>query len=201
MLNAARLPPSKRLSGDRMIIRRLALFFAMLFGVAATQAPEFMQQYRQRLGGAVDELNTIVTRFNADSAGQGMSRDAGIARLRSNTDAFVAERGAQMEDIVARLQKLTRESEDFAKANGIGQLVRLTTDFDSRIAARAYESYRPAIPVTMEGFAIGLFGFFLGGALTHLLGWPFTRWARRRQLRKSQSAGDLRDHGLAGHPR
>ena len=34
-----------------MILRRFAFAIAVLMGFAATQLPEFIQQYRQRLGG------------------------------------------------------------------------------------------------------------------------------------------------------
>ena len=38
--------------------RRLALAIGLVFAIIAAQAPEFAQQYRQRLGGALDELPT-----------------------------------------------------------------------------------------------------------------------------------------------
>ena len=44
----------------------------MAFGLAGaltlSQAPEFAQQYRQRLGGALDELRRVVADFDADAA-------------------------------------------------------------------------------------------------------------------------------------
>ena len=89
-----------------MIIRRLALFFALLFGFAMTQLPEFVAQYEQRLGGAIDELAAIVTRFDSDSAQQSLTQSGGIDRLRANGDAFVRERGDQMQDDVVRLARL-----------------------------------------------------------------------------------------------
>jgi Protein of unknown function (DUF2937) len=41
----------------------IALLSALLF----SQAPEFTQQYFQRLGGVVDELDSIVRHFDEDS--------------------------------------------------------------------------------------------------------------------------------------
>ena len=43
-----------------MILRRLAFAVSLLLGALASQLPEFAQQYRQRLGGAIDELQRIV---------------------------------------------------------------------------------------------------------------------------------------------
>ena len=44
-----------------MFVHRLALAIALLAGLIGSQGPEFAPQYRQRLGGAVEELNRIVT--------------------------------------------------------------------------------------------------------------------------------------------
>ena len=49
-----------------MLARRLALAIAVLAGLIGSQAPEFAQQYRQRLGGALEELNRIVSEFDAE---------------------------------------------------------------------------------------------------------------------------------------
>ena len=38
-----------------MFVRKLALAISLLAGLIGSQGPEFAQQYRQRLGGAVEE--------------------------------------------------------------------------------------------------------------------------------------------------
>ena len=45
--------------------RIAAVGFGVLGGFLASQGPEFSQQYRQRLGGAIDELNRVVARFDS----------------------------------------------------------------------------------------------------------------------------------------
>ena len=54
-----------------MLARPIALAVALVLGFLLSQAPEFAQQYRQRLGGAVDELARIITQFDEDSARSG----------------------------------------------------------------------------------------------------------------------------------
>ena len=56
-----------------MVFRRIALSFALIVGMAMTQLPEYAEQYRQRLGGAIDELSAIVARFDSDSSQQGLT--------------------------------------------------------------------------------------------------------------------------------
>ena len=53
-----------------MFTRRLAAAIGLLFALLGMQGPEFTQQYRQRLGGALDELKRAVSVFDADAARQ-----------------------------------------------------------------------------------------------------------------------------------
>lgn len=134
-----------------MIIGRIALFFALLFGIATTQMPEFLQQYRQRLGGAIDELTMIVAQFDAQSAGQNLTEDAAIARLEANPDPLVQGRGDEMQRIVARLAKLRRAATAFNEPDIADKWGTIAATFDPHIAARAYETFQPAVPTTGEG--------------------------------------------------
>lgn len=166
-----------------MIYRRLVFFFALLAGIAASQLPEFAQQYRQRLGGALDELKTIVTQFDRDGASAGMDREGAIKRLTADTDAFVRQRGVQMNETVARMQRLTQQAESFAQAGPIARLPVMARDFDPGIARRAYESFEPAAPMTLEGLVAALGGFFAALFGLKLVGWPVRRAANLRRQR------------------
>jgi hypothetical protein len=64
-----------------MLARRLALAIAVLAGLIGSQAPEFAQQYRQRLVGALEEPNRIVSEFDAEVQRQNLSRAAALKRL------------------------------------------------------------------------------------------------------------------------
>ena len=68
------------------IVRIAAFALGLLGAVTASQGPEFAQQYRQRLGGSIDELHRIVARFDADAAANGETRERAIGRLRGNPD-------------------------------------------------------------------------------------------------------------------
>jgi hypothetical protein len=155
-----------------MIIRRIALFFAMVSGLLTTQMPEYWQQYRQRLEGAIDELSAIVAKFDSDSAAQGMSEAGGIAHLEESEDPLTRTRGEAMAHIVARLDRLKRADSAFNEKNIPEKWWTLATTFDPSIASRAYQTYQPAVPTNAEGFIAGVIGFFVGGGLVHLLGLP-----------------------------
>lgn len=155
-----------------MIIGRIALFFALLFGLASTQMPEFWQQYRQRLGGAIDELTAIVTQFDMQAASQNLTPDAAIARLEASSDPIAQGRGDAMHRTIARLAKLRDAAAAFNDPNIAGKWMTLIKTFDPYIAERAYETFQPAIPTSADGFIAGVIGFIVGGGIVHLIGLP-----------------------------
>ena len=77
-----------------MIGRRFALALGLLLAVVTSQLPEFVQQYRQRLGGALDEVRQVIAAFDSEAQAQALSREAGIARLETNPDPLAQARGA-----------------------------------------------------------------------------------------------------------
>ena len=167
-----------------MILRRFATVVAVLMGFAATQLPEFVQQYRQRLGGAIDELSAIIARFDADSAQQGLTETSGIDRLHANPDPFVKQRGTQMQDNVVRLQNLRQTQTDFKSEGAFAQLGTFATRYDNTIAKGAFSTFQPAVPTTPEALGLGLFGFVFGGGVVHMTGRPLRRrlGARRGEM-------------------
>ncbi len=164
-----------------MILRRLALFVALLLGILATQVPEFVQQYRQRLGGAIEELAAVVARFDSDSQQQGLTQSGGIDRLKSNGDRFVRQRGEQEQDNVARLQTLREAQAQFHTDGLVMQYATLVTHFDGRIAQGAIGDFSPAVPTTPQGFVFGMLGFVFGGGVVHLAGRPLRRRVRHER--------------------
>lgn len=167
-----------------MIFNRFAVLMALLIGVLASQLPEFAQQYRQRLGGAIDELQHILQRFDEDAAQLGMNRAQGIARLEAHPDSFVRGRGVQMSEIEARLGRLERQMQEFDTSNPLGELTALVENFDTGVVRAAYTDFTPALPLTEGGIVSGLLGFAGGLSLLHLCAWPVRH--RRRMSAKAR---------------
>ncbi|MBV8851449.1 MAG: DUF2937 family protein [Methylobacteriaceae bacterium] len=162
-----------------MFFRRIAALIGLFFAIVASQVPEYAQQYRQRLGGAIDELNAIIAGYDANAAQSGRTREDAISGMQKSEDRFAQLSGDQMRDTIVRRDRLQNQAENFAKAGPVGRMFVLAKDFDPGIAQRAYQAYEPAVPTTAEGFVTAVVGFFIGGGLLHLIAWPF----RRRRLR------------------
>jgi hypothetical protein len=147
-----------------MIRRVVAMFFGGLTAVGASQAPEFAQQYAQRLGGAVDELRIIVQNFDQDAARTGLTREAGIERLERSGDTFVVRRGQSMRDTLRRFDTLQAQQKAMQAPDVVTRVGAMVKDYDNMIAKQAMASFKPAIPLSLEGLFFGLIGF-LGGAI------------------------------------
>lgn len=157
------------------LVRRFALVFGLFLGTLASQLPEYAQQYRQRLGGALDELTRLVVNFDAQAAGEGLPRDKALDRLKRNPDGLVQRQGEAMQDTVIRRDRLAEQDAAFQRAGSFGRLAVLARDFDPGIARGAWSRFEPAVPVTSEGFACAGGGLVAGYALWHLLARPFGR--------------------------
>ena len=169
------------------MLRWLSLAFALTSAALTSQLPEFAQQYRQRLGGALDELNRVLAEFDLDAKTSNMTRAQAIARLRGDADAFIKQRGNRIADTDLRAARLAFQQKNFETAGAFSRALVMARDYDAGLAARAWQDFRPAAPLTIEGFVYGAIGFFCGLGLWNLAGWPIGR--RRRRLAALKNGG------------
>ena len=172
-----------------MLARRLALAIAVLAGLIGSQAPEFAQQYRQRLGGALEELNRIVSEFDAEVQRQNLSRAEALKRLEDNSDPLARERGEDMDRAIERAKHLNQQIEAMNSAGPLMRLYVVATNFDPKIARSTLDNYEPAEPLSLGALTAGGLAALWGWAATRLIAWPFSRRSRLRAARlKSQAA-------------
>ncbi|MFV0280599.1 MAG: DUF2937 family protein [Rhodoblastus sp.] len=169
-----------------MILRRLALLFGLFCGVVASQLPEFAQQYRQRLGGAVDELTAQIQQFASEAQAAGLDKRSAIAQLEASSDQLVRDRGKSMAKMDVRRDYLAEQLADMKKAAPVSRLIVFAQGYDVGVARRAWGDFEPAVPTTAEGFTIAGVGGVLGYSLLRLIGAPFRR--RRKPVTKARQA-------------
>jgi hypothetical protein len=131
--------------------------------IAASQFPEFSQQYVQRLGGAVDELRTVAADFDKSATGVDMTRDQALASMTGN--AFQEARRADMTRSFTRLARLEGDLVALQGADAFTRVRHAARFSDKSIAARSWEAYRPAVPVTFDGLVFAVIGFLTGFGL------------------------------------
>ncbi len=171
-----------------MFVQRLALIIGLLFGLVGAQLPELAQQYRQRIGGALDELHRVIAQFDAEAAAESLTRAQAIERLKANPDNLARERGEDMENDIARADRLERQLDLLKSGAPLARLVVFVEDFDAPTVARALHDFEPAMPVTAEAFVVGAVAVILGWGATHLTAWPIRRGLRARARRREARA-------------
>jgi hypothetical protein len=169
-------------TGRSMLARRLALAIALLAGLMGSQGPEFAQQYRQRLGGAIDELNRIVAEFDSEVQRESLSRAEALKRLKDNSDPLARERGEDMSAAFDRSQRLNRQMEALNSAGPLTRLYIVATDLDPKIARGTLDNYEPAEPLSLGALTAGGLAALLGWAATRLVAWFMGRRPRLRAV-------------------
>jgi hypothetical protein len=167
-------------------VRIIRLASAVVLALALSQFPEFVQQYVQRTGGAVDALQPIVERFEASAAEAGLSRQAALERLERNPDDLVVGQTAATAEAIARYEDLRRSYDDLASAGEFERLLVFAASVDPAIARRTLGDFRPALPVTLEGLAHAGVGLVLGyglGALIAAIAGALLALRRRETIR------------------
>ena len=168
-----------------MIMARVVMLIVMLIsGTATSQLPEFSQQYRQRLGGAIDALEEVLADFKRDAAEFGLSVQEAIARQKASDDPFIIARGNSMAVVDARLVRLKQQQADLQGAGPIERLVIFARGFDSRLAQATAEDYEPAVPVTVAGLVSAGVGALAGYLIMHVF-FGVARMGRRRKKASS----------------
>jgi hypothetical protein len=163
-----------------VLTRRLAVAIGLLFAVIGAQWPEFAQQYRQRLGGALDELNRMIVQFDDQAKSQALTREQGLDRLHHNDDVLARDRAEAVDEDIDRAGRLSRQKQAFRDAGPVTRLLALAENFDATTLSQAWRDFEPALPVTGEAFVIGGAALLFGWGLTHVIAWPIRkRWRAR----------------------
>jgi len=158
----------------------VAFVMGLVFGFVLSQTPEFAQQYRQRLGGAIDELQRIIQQFDEDSRRSGYDRTAALRLMENNREQLVRDQASRMEEVVARHDRLLAQENAFRNGGSFVRISAFILNFDRPLVQRTIVAYEPAVPVTTEGVLLAGGGFLAAYLLLPAFG---ESWRRRRALR------------------
>jgi hypothetical protein len=153
----------------RMLGRLIVVLAAALGGLTASQFPEFAQQYRQRLGGALEELTRIVAAFDADAARNRLTREEAVRTYANASDDFLRDQGVTVRGTLSRRERLEEQKARLESAPPVMRPVVVLSHPDERVMRGAWQDYEPAVPVTSAGFVWAAIGFFLAGGVVSLI--------------------------------
>jgi hypothetical protein len=172
------------------IRRMLLLVLAVAGGALASQAPELAQQYRQRLGGSIDELTAIIQDFDAHANHSGLDRQEALNVYAGSQQSFLRSQGEAMRHTFDRYEHLSRQLEKLNVASPILRPLVMLQHVDLTTFSNARRDFVPAVPLSIAGAvwaAVGvLTGAMLGLIATALLDAAIL--VMRRPFRRAETA-------------
>jgi hypothetical protein len=166
------------------VIRKIIVIAAgILVGTVTSQAPEFMQQYTQRLGGWLDHYNQAISELVERAENLGQTRDQYIAALIANSEAEAQQEGEHWAQQVRYQETL---ADGYQAITGAPPWTRPFLIFENArqqpaLAEATWAVYKPAVPATVEGAAYAGIGFLAGALLVGFVAMPFRRQRRAAQ--------------------
>ena len=173
----------------RALGRVVVLLAAFFGGVLGSQFPEFAQQYRQRLGGALAELDAIVDQFDADAARNNLTREAALDTYDNAREPFLRDQGQSMTEVLARYERLFQQKVRLEAAPELLRPIVMLNQPDTRTFGGVWTDYRAAVPVTVSGFLWAALGFIFLGGLVSMIRQIFgaVRRSRHRSHRDAEA--------------
>lgn len=173
-----------------MFARVLTLGVALVSGIATSQLPEFAQQYRQRMGGAIDALEEVKADFEADAVATSRSGTSALDHMSQSDDNFVQLRGQSIERSLDRLGALKDQQFSMASAAAFERVWIFVKEPDIKLSQATWDDFEPAVPVTAEGGVLAALGFATGLFLLRLIG--VAGRVKRRRARRQKPTVDAR---------
>lgn len=141
----------------------------VLGAVLCAQAPEFFQQYLQRLGGHLDEARRQFAAFEQAARCAGKPWTQFVADTLTNPDAGLAKLGATMHDTAGRVGELAAAQSALLDASVWSRPWAFFAHLDAGIAHATASVFRPAVPTTAEGAVYAAIGMGVAFGLWEVL--------------------------------
>jgi hypothetical protein len=172
-------------AGDSLLDRVLCVAGAVLF----SQAPEFMQQYLQRLGGHLDEARRQLQQFQDTAAQSGLTLEQFIRQTNANADTAVAKLGGVMQGAASRVDTLGDAQAAIQNASLWSRPFAFLRHVDGEIANATWSIYKPAVPTTIEGLLYAVMGMTILLIIYHAgVKYPLSRISSARRAAASEVA-------------
>ena len=138
----------------RGILDRIVLVIAV---IAAGCIPSFIAQYRQRIGGMLNQVQLDLAPFQviADKFHHGSLQELIRHHLDSSDLTFYSE-GAAIQAMVDSAERLSHAFKAL-DATLFNQLIYLLTQFDPEIARATWQIFSPAFGLSVESMVFSAF--------------------------------------------
>lgn len=156
---------------------------AVVGALAFSQVPEFIQQYLQRLGGHVAELNHQIQIITYNAAASGKNLDQYIHKFKMSGDIDFVHQGEMMQEMALRYQTLLHNLQEIQQATAWGRGIKFFYHIDFIIARETMHHFVPGVSFSLEGMVYGLVGLMFGWMLISNLRKAMSLLKKRKRMR------------------
>jgi Protein of unknown function (DUF2937) len=147
------------------VLRDLTLALLVLAGaVGGSQVPRFVQEYEQRLGGALQEATRQLEGFRAAAAGAGLDFAAYLERLRASGDPALAGTGAAIGASEGRAAALAAQARALERAPRLAKPLVLLRHHDRELLVAAWARFGWTLTLDPGFAALGALAGWLANA-------------------------------------
>ncbi len=136
--------------------------FAVAGALLFSQAPVFIQQYKQQLAGRVAELQSQVEKMRWVAHQSGKTLDMYIQKFVSQSDADFARQGELMQGMVMRHADLSTAHQALFESTVFSRPLVFARHFDFAIAKQTYSSFEFGFLFSIEGLVYSIIGVGIG---------------------------------------
>lgn len=172
------------------MIRIIALTAGVCGACVVSQAPEFIQQYTQRLAGQVDALTDVVADFDVSALEAGLTRTQALDEMTGTP--FLDARAADMRRTFARQIILTDQLSRLRDASPMARITLAPQLRDPETLQATWADFEPALPMTMAGAVTGAGGFFAGWAIVAAIFGLLRRLFQRQDRPRARASAPVR---------
>lgn len=144
--------------------------YATLVALAFSQVPVFVQEYEQRLGGALDELARVIERDVANARAMNLDLNTFLQKHELSGDEAFQRTGQAMRDRLVRRDALAAQAAALDAAPIWKKPLLVGQNADRDILTRTWEKFHPTLTLDPMFGGVGLIVALLLRDLTVWLG-------------------------------
>ncbi len=152
-----------------------------------SQSPEFAQQYKQRLGGALEELRTVISDFDEDAKASEMNREEALQSMQTSEEQFSNDRALSVSRSIQRFENLGHQKFLMDAAHQLTRPLFVLQNPDPKLLKGAWADFEPAVPLNSAGGVYGGVGALFFALLARF---GIGRWRKRRQAKRDKALDD-----------
>ncbi len=149
----------------KWIVNTIDRIFAVLGALIFSQAPMFMQQYKQQLAGHVAELHTQIEAMKQAATLSGKELTVFINKFLSNADIDFVRQGEIMQKMTERYNTLSETYLALETSSPFTRPFIFMSNFYNDIAKDTYKTFKFGLEFSFEGLIYALIGVLVGYCL------------------------------------